>query len=65
MFRRLAALFGVVSCIACLVITLSILFWGEILLSERSVPMLLLEVAIGVTGTSLNLRVLINPEAEG
>ena len=57
-FSRLAALFGVVSCISCIVISVNIMSYGKILLTESNPVVVTLEVIIGVTGALLNLYVL-------
>ena len=56
--RRAAALFGVTSCISCIIISVNLMIWGKILLTEPNLVVVTLEVMIGVTGAILNLHVL-------
>jgi len=65
--RRAAALFGVTSCISCNIISVNLMLFGDILLTEPNLAVIILEVIIGVTGTILNLYVLAGraKEAEG
>ena len=58
LFRRVAALFGVASCISCIIISVNLMIWGKILLTEPNMVVVILEVMIGVTGAILNLYVL-------
>ena len=57
-FRRAAALFGTASCIACTIISVNLMIWGKILLTEPNLAVVIIEVIIGVTGAILNLYVL-------
>jgi len=58
LFRRAAALFGATSCISCSIISVNLLLWDKILLTESNLVVVILEVIIGVTGTILNLYIL-------
>jgi len=58
LYSRVAALFGVVSCISCIIISVNLMSYGKILLTEPNLVVVTLEVMIGVTGALLNLYVL-------
>ena len=58
LYRRAAALFGVTSCISCIIISANLMIWGEMFLTEPNLVVVILEVMIGVTGAILNLYVL-------
>ena len=62
--RWAAALFGLTSCISCVFIGINLLLWHRIILTEPKVPVVILELMIGVTGSVLNLYVLIGKAKE-
>jgi hypothetical protein len=49
-----SAIFGISSCIACLILTLFILFYGSIIINEPNVSILIFELLVAFIGTIVN-----------
>ena len=59
LLRRTCALFGASACVACLIITVSLLAFKAVMLVEPSPVILALELLVASVGVALNLYYLV------